>query len=395
MLIYTKIVLNWFPNGCTHSKKSIDHFRTIAYTLSMPFDITRREALAGIAAIVAQPSYLLKLKAERPIGWAILGLGSYATNQIMPAFSACTESKLVALISGHSDKLERFGLQYGIAKSHRYTYDEMDAIKHNPDIDVVYIITPPSTHPSFTIRAANLGKHVCSEKPMAPTVAECQSMIDACKRNHRLLQIGYRCHYEVHNLRAIEACRSGELGRILSIESDHGFNIGHGQWRTQKALAGGGSMMDIGIYSLNALRYLSGEEPIEVSATITSPANDDRFVDCEDTVDFTLTFKSGLKAHGTSGYSWSPGKNQFKVVGSKGTLVANPATAYEGDSLHLNDLALNITPNNQWAAQMDHFSTCIRHNKKPSTPGEEGLKDIKIILAIYESARTGLPVRLV
>ena len=360
----------------------------------MPLELSRREALVGMAALAVQPSALLKSRSQNPIGWGILGLGGYATNQIMPAFSACADSKLVALISGHPDKLVRFGDQYGIPKTHRYTYDEMDAIKENKEIDVVYVITPPATHPRFVIQAANLGKHVCSEKPMAPTVEECQAMIDACRNNRRLLQIGYRCHYESHNLRAINACLKGELGKILKIESEHGFNIGHGQWRTQKALAGGGSMMDIGIYSLNAIRYLSGEEPIEVQATITNPKNDDRFVDCEDTVEFTLKFPSGLVAHGSGGYSWSPGKNQYKIVGSTGTLVANPATAYEGDALYLNDKPLEVIGNNQWAAQIDHFSTCIRLKKKPATPGEEGLKDIRIIQAIYISAETGMPVKL-
>jgi glucose-fructose oxidoreductase len=347
-----------------------------------------------MVSVAASPLVFAKGLQSKPVGWAILGLGGYATNEIMPSFAAAQNSKLVALISGHPEKLVRYGDQYGIPESHRYTYATMDSIKSNPDIDVVYVITPPATHPDFVVRAANLGKHVCSEKPMAPTVAECQRMIDACRKNKRLLQVGYRCHYENHNLRAIRACRSGELGKLVSLRSDHGFNIGPGQWRTQKALAGGGSMMDIGIYSLNALRYLSGEEPVEVSATITNPPNDPRFVDCEDTVDFTLTFPSGLVGHGTSGYSWSPGKNQYEVVGTKSTLRCEPATAYQGDSLSIGGSHVEVEANNQWAAQMDHFSDRVRHGGKVLTPGEEGLKDIKIIQAIYASAASGKPVRL-
>lgn len=331
---------------------------------------------------------------DKPVGWAILGLGGYATYEIMPNFVHCENSKIVALISGHPEKLVRQGTKYGVPESHRYTYDTMDAIKDNPEIEVVYVVTPPATHPDFAIRAANLGKHVCSEKPMAPTVADCQRMIEACRKNKRLLQIGYRCHYEAHNLRAIEACRSGELGKIESLTSDHGFDIGPGQWRTQRALAGGGSMMDIGIYSLNALRYLSGEEPVEVSATITNPPNDPRFVDVEDTVDFKVHFPSGLVGHGTSGYSWQPGKNQYEVKGSKATLRAEPATAYEGDRLTMDGVEVPVKVNNQWAAQIDHFSHCVRHGGKVRTPGEEGFRDIRIIQAIYESAKTGKPVKL-
>ncbi len=259
---------------------------------------------------------------------------------------------------------------------------------------VVIINLPDSTRTPVIVHAANLGKHCFSEKPMAPTVAECQRMIDACRKNHRLLGVGYRCHFENHNLRAIQACRSGELGKITKLSSDHGFNIGHGQWRTQKALAGGGSMMDIGIGSLNALRYLSGEEPKQVSATITTPANDDRFVDVEDTVDFSLTFPSGLVGHGTSGYSWNPGKNQFEVVGEKGVLHAEPATYYDGHHLTLDGQELAVKANVQFETMMDEFSKCVREGGKYRTPGEEGRQDIRIIQAIYASAATGKPVML-
>lgn len=360
----------------------------------MAYEISRRTALAGLAAAAVNPLAFARRSQTKPVGWAVLGLGYYATYEIMPAFAHAENSKLVALISGHEEKLKKWGDQYNVPESHRYTYDSMDAIKNNPDIDVVYVITPPATHPVFAVRAAGLGKHVCSEKPMAPTVADCQKMIDACKSAGKLLQIGYRCHYEAHNLRAIKACRSGELGKITAVRSDHGFDMGRGTWRTQKALAGGGSMMDIGIYSLNALRYLTGEEPTEVTATITNPPNDPRFVDVEDTVDFKLTFPSGLIGHGTSGYSWNPGKNQYEVTGSKSTLRAEPATAYEGDTLTLDGKVLPVVANNQWAAQMDHFSNCIRNGGKVLTPGEEGRQDIRIVQAIYHSAQTGLPVKL-
>ncbi len=153
-------------------------------------------------------------------------------------------------------------------------------------------------------------------------------------------------------------------------------------------------MMDIGIYSLNALRYLSGEEPKSVTATITNPPNDPRFVDVEDTVDFKLTFPSGLVGHGTSGYSWVDGKNQYEIVGSRTTLRAEPATAYEGDRLTLHGSELPVVANNQWAAQMDHFSACTRSGRKPKTAGEEGMRDIRIIQAIYKSAQTGQAVSL-
>ncbi|HRK22823.1 MAG TPA: Gfo/Idh/MocA family oxidoreductase [Fimbriimonadaceae bacterium] len=360
----------------------------------MDRELSRREVLAGTFAFALTPRSVWANQDRKPVGWAILGIGSYAQNQIMPSFAACKNAKLVGLISGTPSKLETFGERYGIPKGYRYSYDQMDAIKDNPEIEVVYVITPPSTHPEFAIRAAQAGKHVCCEKPMAPTAAECQRMIDECRKAGKLMQIGYRSHYEAHNMRAIEMCRKGELGKIKSFRSDHGFNIGRGQWRTKRALAGGGSMMDIGIYSLQALRYLSGEEPVEVMAKITNPPNDDRFVDCEDDVQFTLKLPSGIECSGGSGYSWRPGKSRFEVVGEKGVLLGEPATPYGGHRLALNGEPLPITANNQFAAQMDHFSDCIRNGGKVRTPGEEGLQDIRIVQAIYESAASGKAVRI-
>jgi predicted dehydrogenase len=336
----------------------------------------------------------LELFQEKPVGWAVLGLGGYATYAMMPAIAKSKNAKLVALISGSNDKLQRYGKQYGIDEKNLYLYERMEEIKNNPEIEVVYVITPPATHPGFVARAANAGKHVCSEKPMAPTVADCQAMIDVCKKNGRLLQIGYRSHYDATNMRAIRYGRSGELGKIKSLSSDHGFNMAPGTWRTERALAGGGSMMDIGIYSLQALRYLSGQEPVEVTAKITNPPNDPRFKDVEDTVDFTLRFPSGLEGKGTSGYSWEPGKSQYEVVFEKGTLRAQPATAYRNNRLTLDGQPVQVEANDQFIAQVEHFSDCIRNRRRVKTPGEEGLRDIRIIQAIYEAARTGKAVRV-
>jgi len=368
--------------------------------------ITRRTFIAGSAAglVAGLPTFgnaspeLQEPTAAKPagdkVGWAILGLGGYAMGQILPNLKACERSRLVAVISGDRDKAKRVAGQYGLDQAKGvYTYDEMDRIKDNPEIQVVYVITPPGNHREFTERAAKAGKHVCCEKPMAPSVADCQAMIDACKKAGVLLQIGYRSHYEANNLRAMEACRK-ELGQIRSVTSDHGFNIGRGLWRTQKKWSGGGSMMDIGIYAVQALRYLSGEEPTEVYATWTNPPNDDRFKEVEDTVSFTLKFPSGAVGTGTSGYSWSRGVNRYMALGTNGRVDAEPATSYGGNTLRINYRPAEVTPNNQFAAQMDHLSECIQDKKVVRTPGEMGLQDIRIIQAIYDSCRTGRPVKL-
>lgn len=360
--------------------------------------LSRRTLIGSAAAAAAGLGLTRYAHAEREeqepkkVGWAILGLGGYATRQIMPSFKDCKHSKLVALISGTPSKLTQFGAEYGIPESHRYSYEQLEQVAKNPDIDVVYVITPPSTHRDFTVRSAKAGKHVCCEKPMAPTVEDCQAMIDACKANGKLLQIGYRSHYQNHNLRAMEACRN-ELGMLRSLTADAGFNMGAGTWRTQKALAGGGSMMDIGIYCVQALRYLSGSEPTTVSARIHNPV-DDRFKDVEDTVHFTFEFPNGCIGTGTSGYSWGRGANRYSVIGTRGNLNADNATGYGGHRLNINGQDVALEGNNQFAAQMDHLSECIRDKKIVRTPGEMGLQDIRIIQAVYESARTGKPVQV-
>lgn len=360
-------------------------------------DLSRREILqaAGAVALAPMSRWSTGEWNDETVGWAVLGLGGYAQGEILPAFARTDRAKLVSFVSGSPDKAARLGKQYGIASKDIYTYESMGRLKDDPRIQVIYVITPPGTHRRFVEAAAATGKHVFCEKPMAPTAEDCRAMIAACRKAGKKLGIGYRSRYEAHNVAAIAAIRRQELGKIQSLSSDHGFNIGRGLWRTQKALAGGGSMMDIGIYSLNALRYLSGEEPVEVSATITNPPNDDRFKEVEDTVHFTFRFPSGLVGVGTSGYSWNPGANRYKVEGEKAILHAEPATPYEGHRFLIDGKPLPTAPGkDQFAAMLDAFSAHVAHGTPFLAPGEEGLRDIRIIQAIYESAAKGKPVSL-
>jgi predicted dehydrogenase len=353
-------------------------------------ELTRRHILqaAGSAALGFAP--------EEKVGWAILGLGGYAQGQIMPAFARAKRSQMVALVSGSPDKAARLAGQYGIDAKSIYRYEDIARLREDPRIQVVYVVTPPGTHRRFVEAAAATGKHVFCEKPMAPTAADCQAMIDACRKVGKQLGIGYRSRYEANNVAAIRALRDRKVGDIRSLTSDHGFSIGTGQWRTEKKLAGGGSMMDIGIYSLNALRYLTGEEPTEVTAEISNPKDDPRFKEVEDTVHFTLRFPSGLVGTGTSGYSWQPGANRYRVLGTRGELYAEPATPYEGHQFTLNGRPLPIDPTaqDQFASMLDAFSESVTGGRPFLTPGEEGLRDIRIIQAIYESADKGGVVKL-
>nr|AGU11733.1 Oxidoreductase family, NAD-binding Rossmann fold [uncultured organism] len=356
--------------------------------------IHRREVLAGLGAGAALASFSGPAQAQarkRPFGYAVVGLGSYATRQIMPNFKNCDHARLVALVSGTPEKLDRYGAEYNIAKTHRYSYADFDRIRDNPDIDAVYIILPNSMHAEYTIRAARAGKHVMCEKPMAVSVAECQAMIAACKRAGTKLMIGYRSRFEPYNQLAIELARSGYVGRTRLITAEHGFNAQPNQWRLDRKMSGGGSMMDIGIYSLNAARYLTGEEPVEVSAVEATDRSDPRFQTVEDRISFLLRFPSGIEANCVSSYSSA--HNGYRVVSADGWIDMEPATPYEGQAMRIRKDGVTTprvlpTPRrNQFASQLDHLAECVQAGKEPIVSGEEGLADMRVIEAIYRSAR--------
>ncbi len=329
----------------------------------------------------------------RKVGWAVVGLGQFALNQIIPSFAAAKRSKLVALVSGSRDKAESVAERYGVARTHLYDYAAFDAIRDNPDIDVVYVILPNALHPEFSIRASRAGKHVMCEKPMANSPAECEAMIAAAKGAGRKLMIGYRAHFEPHNVKAIALRKSGELGRVRLVTSDHHRHIDQSvpadQWRLVKALAGGGSLVDIGIYSLNAARYMTGEEPVAVAAQVSTPADDPRFREVEDLVSFQLRFPSGAEAHLSSSYT-AQNIKRIQALGTKASAVLDPATEYEGNRLALvtetGREKVKVEEASQFAAEMDHLSECVRNGAEPMTPGEEGLRDVRLIGAIYAAA---------
>ncbi|HEY2828139.1 MAG TPA: Gfo/Idh/MocA family oxidoreductase, partial [Pirellulales bacterium] len=273
----------------------------------MNFDqttVSRRAFLAGSASIVASTTALAASTGfaweasgeQKTIGFALVGIGNLSMSQLLPAFAKCKVARPVALVSGHPDKAREQAEKYGISPKNIYNYENFDSIKDNPEIDVVYVVLPNSMHAEYTIRAAKAGKHVLCEKPMANTVADCQAMIDACSAANRKLMIGYRLRYEPMTQKAIALAQSADdMGDIKQITAEAGFNIRDpDQWRLNRKLAGGGPLMDMGIYALNAVRYLSGQEPIEVSAVSYSTPGDPRFKEVEETIAFELRFKSGI-----------------------------------------------------------------------------------------------------
>jgi predicted dehydrogenase len=353
---------------------------------------------AAAAAIAAGPLMAQTDAQPKKLGFALVGVGSLTMGQLLPAFAKCKYAKPVALVSGHPDKATQQADKYGIDPKNIYNYDNYDTMKDNPDIDVVYVVLPNSMHAEYTIRAARAGKHVLCEKPMAVSVEECQAMIDACAAAQRKLMIGYRMHYEPMTQQAITLAQSPtDIGAIKQITAEAGFNMGNpAQWRCHRPLSGGGSLMDMGIYALNAVRYLSQQEPTEVLATIHTTPNDPRFTDIEETIAFELKFDSGIVASVLSTYGFNCGR--FRVYGTRGQLEAEPFQSYVGNHLWLSKgrtkQEVAYEPVNQFSTEMDDFCQCIMTDKPSRTPGEEGLNDMKVMMAAYESAKTGRAVKI-
>jgi glucose-fructose oxidoreductase len=359
-------------------------------------DMNRRDLMAATGGIVAAAALSGTAQAADPnrkLGYAIVGLGGYGLKVIIPQFVNCRNSRLAAVVSGDPDKAKRVAAQYSLPDRSIYNYQNFDTIRDNPDVDIVYVCLPNSMHAEYSIRAARAGKHVMCEKPMAVSVAECEAMIAACKKAGKKLMIGYRCHFEPTNLEAMRLASSDAVGTRKYLRTEHGFvQPNPDQWRLKRALSGGGSLMDMGVYSLQAARYMTGEEPIAVYAHESTDKKDPRFQEVEDRIEWELEFPSGVIASCLSMYSAN--QNHVLLVGDRGRIDMEPATRYDGNHLWTgrDSRETEITPPpgprpTQFAGQLDHFSECIVQNKEPIVSGEEGLRDMKIVEAIYRSAR--------
>ncbi len=324
---------------------------------------------------------------------AIMGLGSYGT-RVAEAMQSSKKAKLVGVISGTPSKVKDWQSKYNIPEKNCYNYENFDRVKDNPDIDAVYVITPNGLHHDQVIRVAKAGKHAICEKPMAINAKEGQEMVDACKQANVKLLVGYRMHFEPKTLEIIRMRKDGEFGKILFFQGLSGFRIGDPtQWRLNKELAGGGAMMDIGIYSINGARYMVGEEPTWVTAqeTKTDPEKFKEGVD--ETIMFQMGFPSGAVSSCLSTYTMN-NLDRFFLNGEKGYAELQPSTGYgpiEGRT-HKGELTQpHVT---HQTVQMDEMAGIILEGKKPVVPvdGEEGVKDLKIIDAIYKATKSGKKV---
>jgi predicted dehydrogenase len=356
-------------------------------------NLTRRDfAKLGTLALASRfaPNLCAQTSAPRKTGYCVIGLGRIA-GHFMPAVRNTTTSQITGLVSGHRDKADRIASEYGVPSNSIYNYENFDEIAHNPAIDAVYVALPNSMHAEYTIRAAKAGKHVLCEKPMSTNVADAEAMIAACKAARVKLMIAYRCHYEPTNLKAVQLIRDGALGQVQAIESTFGFNISPGEWRLNKKLAGGGPLFDVGIYSLNACRYLTGEEPEHIMANASVIDHDGRFIEVEENVSWTMKFPSGIVASCNTTYGANM-EGFYRVHGSKGWLEVDSAFVYEGLRLRADCAAGKLDEPDpardpsHFQAEAEHFSHCIQNGREPQSPGEEGLRDMRYIAQIYRSA---------
>ncbi len=336
------------------------------------------------------------------LGIAVVGIGHLTLEQIMPGFGQSKHARVTALVSGDREKARTIGAQYGVPETHLYDYANFDRLRDNPDVDAVYIVLPNDMHMEYTIRGAQASKHVLCEKPMATSSADAARMVEACRAANRKLMIAYRLQYDPYHRALIEMARKGEHGPVRLITAVNAQNQGNPrQWRQVLSQAGGGSLPDVGLYCLSAARYITGEEPVEITAQLTQPKDDPRFREVEDTCAFTLRFPSGIIAQCSTSYSAYESRH-LRMMAADGYADLDPAFAYEGLTMRIGRKAgqahaveeRRFGEHNQFAREMDHFAECIRADRQPHTPGEEGLQDQKLMEAIYQAARGGSAVKL-
>lgn len=342
------------------------------------------QSLTGISGLALSTSLAgATFFQKKKIGVALVGLGYYSTDLLAPALQQTEHCYLAGVVTGTPSKAEEWKKKYNLPDKNIYNYNNIGEVANNPDIDVVYIVLPPSMHAEYAIKAANAGKHVWCEKPMAMTVRECQAMIDACNKNKVTLSIGYRLQHEPNTQKIMAFAKERPYGKIQEVTAEAGyFDPRKDHWKQKKEL-GGGAMYDMGVYPLNAARYSTGLEPIAVTAK-ASTTRPEIYTEVEETMEFTLEFPQGITASCVT--SFGKGMNKLQVDCEKGWYKLEPFQGYSGiKGITSDGKQLNATVANQQAKQMDDDALAIINKKPMLVPGEEGLKDIRVVEAVYRS----------
>lgn len=356
-------------------------------------DILKTAAAASALATaggIALPSHAQE---KKRLGWALVGLGSLSTNQIAPAFAKTQHCQLAAVVTGTPEKEKVWADKYNIGQDHIYNYETFDKIAADDSVDVIYIVLPNGMHREYVERAAAAGKHVFCEKPMANSADDCRAMIAACEKADKHLGIAYRCQFEPHHRQCIEFAREKTFGELKYINAGFGFKIGDpNQWRLDKELAGGGALYDVGVYALQACRYLTGEEPTHVKA-IETKTDKQKFAEVDETIVWTMHFPSGVVANCSTSYNFN-GVNHFHAYCDKGQFSLDPAYSYNGIKGTSSRGPIEKPEVDQFATEMDAFAKVILEGAENRVPGEEGLRDLLVLEAIYQSIRQGRGVKV-
>jgi predicted dehydrogenase len=326
-----------------------------------------------------------------PVRYAVVGLGHIAQVAVLPAFRHARKSALAALVSGDRQKRTQLSKKYKVPAFSYEQYEECLA-----QVDAVYIALPNSMHAEYTVRAANAGVHVLCEKPLAVTVEECEGMIEACVSAGVKLMTAYRLHFEPLNLEAISLVRRGRLGDPKFFSSTFSMRVKPGNIRTQEEL-GGGTLYDLGVYCINAARHLFGAEPTEAFAYSVNTAHA-RMPEIDETTAASLRFEDDRVATFITSFN-SADTGSYTIAGTKGSLRLDPAYEYAEPleyELTINGKTTKKTSakRDQFAPELEHFSDCILKDREPEPSGREGMQDVRIVAALYESARRGEPVPL-
>jgi len=328
---------------------------------------------------------------KNKLGIALVGLGKYSEGQLAPALQETAHCRLTGLVSGDPEKAQEWKKKYHLPDGNIYDYTNFDTIRDNPDIDIVYVVLPNSMHAEYVIRAAKAGKHVICEKPMATTLEDCDRMIAACREAGKMLSIGYRLHFELHNMEMMRLGQQKIMGELKHIVAEHGMESTDG-WRLNRQLAGGGPLMDVGIYCVQGACYTLGMEPVAVTAAFDPVTNPEMFKEVEEGLTWQMEFPGGIIADCKCSYSQK--QNILKAEAENGWFEISPAYSYQGLKGKTSEGKMGLPNVNQQAKQMDDFALAIRENRPTPVPGEMGRQDLRILLAIYEAAKTGLKFKV-
>lgn len=320
------------------------------------------------------------------LGIALVGLGKYSEEQLATALQQTTHCYLAGIVTGTPEKIPAWKEEYKLPDENIYSYETFNQIKNNAAIDIVYVVLPNSMHAEYAIKAAAAGKHVICEKPMALSVEDCDRMIAACKAAGKSLSIGYRLHFEPHNQEAMRLGQQNVFGAITLIEAEHSLAEVSG-WRIEHALSGGGPLMDVGIYCVQAVRYVTGQEPLAVTAQEGFKSQPEKFPDVEEAITWQMEMPGGVVAKCASSYTVK--QSRLRVETENGWFELLPAYSYAGIEGKTIEGKMDFPQVNQQAAQMDAIALAIKEGRPSPVPGEEGRRDVEILQAIYTAMRTG------